>query len=334
MTSNKFIYPFILFIIVIIITSHPSAAKQDSTSSPKQYPQLRVVGFLQQQYIDDRTTGRSSQFTIHRARVGIAGKITDRISVNVVGGAVEPPDRTPRLVNAIVDIDIHRLLNVRMGQFLVPFGLEGPEAIPFNPAIERSTAIRRLNTFRMFRDIGVQLSGQHQILSYKIALINGDGANPTFNTPNNDFTGRFTVKPFRGFEIGVSAHLGYFQSPNGDTRDRNRTGFDFNYDYDAFLLRGEYIIRRDEISPGNYIDQVGGYIVGGLRIGSNWELIGRFELYDPDTSLDNNRYTGITLGGNYYIEGRSRISANYEFRTDDNFPGLGNLFTVQMQITL
>lgn len=334
MTSNKLIYPFFLFIFVIIITSYPAAAVQDSTSSPEQNPQFRIVGFLQQQYIDDQTTGRHSQFTIHRARIGIAGRITDRISVNIVGGAVEPPDRTPRLVNAIVDIDIHQLLNVRMGQFLAPFGLEGPEVITFNPAIERSAAIRRLNTFTMFRDIGVQLSGHYSMLSYKIAMINGDGANPTINTPNNDFTGRLAAKPLRGFEIGVSGHLGHFQSPNGDTRRRNRTGFDFNYDYNVILLRGEYIIRRDEISPDDYTKRTGGYILGGLRIGTNWELIGRVELYDPDTSLDNNRYTGITFGGNYYFRGRSRVSANYEFRTDDNFTELGNLLTVQMQLTL
>lgn len=333
MVFKTLLYPLILFIFYF--TAQLSVmANQDSTAAPAQYPQFRAVGFLQQQYFDDGTERRSSQFTIHRARVGIAGRITDRISVNIVGGAVEPPDRTPRLVNAIVDINIHRLLNVRMGQFLVPFGLEGPEAIIFNPAIERSTAIRRLNTFTMFRDIGVQLSGRYSILSYAIAMVNGAGANPTMNTPNNDFAGRVGVEPVNGFELGVSGHFGYFQSQPGDTHRRNRIGFDFNYDHDFLLIRGEYIIRREGSSSNDYITRTGGYILGGLSIGNNWELIGRVELYDPDTSADNDHYRGITLGGNYYIKGRTRISVNYEFRTDDNFPDLGNLLTVQMQLAL
>ncbi len=333
MIQNKLSHPFIL-LLYLITTIHHAEAHPDSTSAPEQYPQFRVVGFLQQQFIDDYTTGISSQFIIHRARVGVAGRITDRIGVNIVGGATEPPDDTPRLVNAFVDINLHQLMNIRTGQFLVPFGIEGPEVIIFNPAIERSTALRRLNTFRMFRDIGVQLSGRYSTLSYAFAMVNGTGANPTVNTPNNDLVGRIAIEPINGFEVGVSGHLGYFQSQTDETRRLNRIGFDFNYGRELFIVRGEYIIRRDENLSDNYLTHAGGYLLGGLRIDNNWELLGRVERYEPDTSADNNRYTGITLGFNYYIKGQTRISANYEFRTDNNFSALGNLLTVQMQLAL
>ncbi len=105
------------------------------------------------------------------------GTITDRITVNLIGGYVEPPNNTPRLVNAFIDFDIHPLLQLRTGQFLLPFGIEGPQPIFLNPSIERSNAIRRLNTFSMFRDVGIQISGHYSIFDYAVALVNGKGAN-------------------------------------------------------------------------------------------------------------------------------------------------------------
>jgi len=121
--------------------------------------------FVQQQYVDDRTPNTPAGFSIHRARLGVTGSITDNLRVRILGGFVEPPQNNPQLLHAHMDYRINPLLTIRAGQFLLPFGIEGFEGIPLNPAIERSIAVRRLNTFRMFSDIGVQASGIYQELT-------------------------------------------------------------------------------------------------------------------------------------------------------------------------
>lgn len=91
--------------------------------------------------------------------------------------------------HAFVDLDIDPLLNIRTGQFLAPFGLEGQEVIAFNPAIERSIATRRLNTVNMFRDIGIQANGSRGLFNYSFALVNGTGANTTAKINPKDLLG-------------------------------------------------------------------------------------------------------------------------------------------------
>lgn len=308
----------------------------DTTNAQSEGSSLRAIGFLQQQFTSNTNDDVPNAFSIYRARVGVAGKITDRVSVNIVAGAVEPPDRNPHLVNAFIDYDIDPLLTIRTGQFLVPFGLEGPEVITFNPAIERSIAVRRLNTVRMFRDIGVQASGSTESFNYAVALVNGTGANVTEQINPKDLMGRIGYAPTENLEVGFSGHFGTYL-PDGNPENeqsRFRAGTDFSYQAEPLLVRGEFIIREDDLPANNSLNQNGGYLLGAYDLSNNWQALMRFEYHDPNTSVDDNELTSWTAGINYYFVGQTRVSANYEFRNDRNNPNIGDLFTVQLQVAL
>lgn len=309
---------------------------QSNPSDDVALPAFKFGGFLQQQFSADQTDGASNQFLIKRARVGATGSLTDRIRVNLIGGFVEPPDRTPALVNAFIDFDIHPLFQVRTGQFLLPFGLEGPEPIFLNPAIERTMAIRSLNTFRMFRDVGVQVGGRSSIINYKIAVVNGEGANQAEEFNPKDVMGRIGITPFEGFEIGGSLHFGKYQpvAASEDLEDRFRAGIDVSYMGGPVFFRGEYMIREDDYGNGNSLKMNGGYLLGGYKFTDKFQGIARYEFFTPNTDINENELTAITLGANYYFVGNTRISVNYEIRDDDLNPDLGNLLTIQMQVTL
>lgn len=330
--KTQYYLTILALMMVLFVTSHAQTVYAQTTNLPS----LKLGGFLQQQFIIDETPESAARFSIHRARVGVTGSITDNIRVNVIGGYVEPPDRTPRLVNAFIDFDVHPLFQVRTGQFLVPFGIESPEVIIFNPAIERTTAIRRLNPYMMFRDIGVQIGGRGSIMNYKIALVNGKGANQTEQFDPKDVLGRIGITPVEHFELGVSGHFGQYQPElTSDSHEsRMRAGVDVSYSGDPVYFRAEYIVREDDLPDGGSREMNGWYLLGAYKFTDKIQGIARFESYDPETSIDDNNYTGILIGANYYFVGNTRLSLNYEFRDDKLNPDLGNLLTVQMQVAL
>ncbi|MEX0646963.1 MAG: porin [Balneolaceae bacterium] len=328
------VIPALLFLMLAGFPFHTVTAQN---AEPDEFqPSFKLGGFLQQHFVSDESDGIPPRFSIYRARLGVSGTVTDRIRVNVIGGYTEPPDNTPRLVNAFIDFDIHPLLQVRTGQFLLPFGLEGPEVIIFNPAIERSTAIRRLNTFAMFRDIGIQVSGRRSIFNYAVAVVNGRGANLAEQNDPKDVMGRIGLTPYENLEIGVSAHSGKYQSnPAFDNNEsRFRLGADFSYTGDPVFVRGEYILRRDDQPSGDTRKLNGGYLLAGWQFLENSEAIARYEHYSPEGSLADNTFTAFTIGTNYYFVGNTRLSVNYEFRDDQLNPNLGNGLTFQMQVAI
>ena len=336
LTKNSFEINHITSIAIFLLFLTSSVYAQSSDSEQVIYPSYSLFGFVQQQYVDDRTPNTPAGFSIHRARLGVTGSITDNLRVRILGGFVEPPQNNPQLLHAHMDYRINPLLTIRAGQFLLPFGIEGFEGIPLNPAIERSIAVRRLNTFRMFSDIGVQVSGNLSRINYAVALVNGTGANQAEQMNLKDVIGRVGIELADNFEIGLSGHAGNYQPAQDPDNDqaRYRAGIDMEYSGDPLFFRGEFITRNDHQPDSETITMNGGYILGGLAITDRLEGVTRFEYFTPNTDANDNRYVGYTVGANYYFVGRTRLSVNYEFRDDEMNRDNGNMLTVQMQIVL
>jgi phosphate-selective porin len=323
-----------LLMICVLVMS--IASDNVSAQGGNPYPAYRLTGFMEQNFTHEQDADPETAFSVHRARVGLTGRINELISVNIVAGALEPPNRNPQLVNGFVDFDIHPMFQLRTGQFLVPFGLEGPEVVFLNPAVDRSTVIQRMNYFRMFRDVGIQASGAQDGFSYAIALINGTGANVSERIDPKDLLGRFGYQASDELGLGVSFHIGKSPVPATEP-DRFQLGLDATWRSDPLLIRGEYILRKDEVADGDDRTQHGGYVLAGYHFNEELQGILRLEMHRPDSDVDfgDSALTILTAGLNYYFQGHNRVSLNYEVRSDrrDNVD-LGNLLTVQLQIVL
>ncbi len=336
----KTIIPTTLVVAALSLLVLSSAAlgysESQISTDDRSYPAYRLTGFMEHNFTYEEDANDPLGFSINRARVGVAGQLNELISLNIVAGALEPPNRNPQLVNGFVDFDIHSMFRLRTGQFLVPFGLEGPEPIFLNPAIERSYAIRRLNHFRMFRDVGIQASGSQDGISYAIAFINGTGANVAERIDPKDLLGRFGYKATDELTLGISFHIGTFPNPQTEA-DRFQLGLDGTWRSDPLLFRGEYIYRKDEQVGQRDINRHGGYVLAGYHFREELQGILRFELYQPDTDLDfsDAGLTVLAAGLNYYLQGQTRVSLNYEVHSDrrENADP-GNMLTIQMQIVL
>jgi len=307
---------------LIAFSSHSIAYSDSGTA----YPTAKLIGFTQLRSVDN-------EFLIKRARLGVKGNVTEKISYNLAVGFVEPPDSQPHLVNAFIDIDHFSSMKIRAGQFFVPFGLEGPQSIFKNPAIERSSTIRNLNPFRLFRDVGIRVSNNSESFDYAAAIVNGTGANIKENNNSKDILGRVGFKPTPGLTIGGSAHYGKFLT--GSTNlNRDRYGVDFEYLKNGWRYRGEYITRRDARVGTGDLNAHGWYLLAGYRLTKTLENIVRYEQYKPDTGTRNNLLTITTLGCNYIFKNHNRLSLNYEIRNDEADATVGNLLTMQLQVVL
>ncbi|MDI6403133.1 porin, partial [Balneolaceae bacterium ANBcel3] len=307
-------------------SSDESATESGQHQTSQNTSFYRLMGFLQQQFIFNENNSVPHQFSIHRVRVGLQGRVTEQVHITLVGGYTEPPDDTPRLVNAFADYHLHPMLSIRAGQFLVPFGLEGQEIIALNPAIERSTVVRRMNTFMMFSDVGVQVGGRLSNFEYAFALVNGAGANRAEQIDPKDLVGRVGIRFNDRLNVGFSGHIGRYQPDPASTKyeSRYRGGVDVDFSASGFFFRGEYLYRQDDRPDNDAIKRHGGYGLAGYALSERLDVIARYEYMDQNTRLNRQNLSIVTLGANVSPFEKTRISANYEFREDDLNPGMKN----------
>lgn len=294
--------------IVIFLLIYNTITFSQNQDGENNYPKWSPTGYLQFHFDAHDNPDIPAAFSVHRARLGFKGDVSDNISVNMIMGAAESPDNSPALVDAFADFSINSSINLQAGQFFVPFGLEGSEPITSNPAIERSYPVRQINPFRMFRDIGIMGYGEYSFMSYSLAVMNGNGANIAENLNPKDVIGKVNFEIIEDLMAGLSGHVGTYETNNLERRSRQRYGIHAEYKRSSFFVRGEMMVREDEISPDLDEESMGGYMLAGYDINNEWEAIGRIEYYDSDFDVID--YQGITLGANYFLNEHSNLSLN------------------------
>lgn len=325
----------ISFMFAFYTLSAQGTDEQEIKEKKISYPTAKPAGFFQQQFTVDNIEDSPARFIIYRARLGFKGFLSEKIKYNFIIGAVEPPDRTPALVNGFIDFTIHPLFNIRTGQFLVPFGLEGPEPIFLNPAIERAVPTRKLNTYSMFRDIGINMYGSYSFVSYSLSVLNGKGANATESINPKDVALRVNLKLAEHFIAGLSGQVGTYETDSLDQFSRQRWGVHTEY-YDEdrdFHFRGEFILLDKQIDTDAEEISMGGYLLFGYKFSKKLESILRLEYYQPDN--ENETYSGLTLGANYLFSKRTRLSLNgTTFSNSDNYNDFEYMLNIQLQFVL
>ncbi|MDQ6808927.1 MAG: porin [Verrucomicrobiota bacterium] len=271
---------------------------------------LVLGGFVQGQYeigdvsaYDGRFRGPLSaktkdRFRLRRARISVSGEFADQFEFKLEGG-FETNDTTLNVRDASgrslvnntnrtsfgatdVWVNWHAIpeMNLKLGQFKAPFGLEqlSPDAKLLT--IERSQVTEALTPERQ---IGLQVWGkpfasawpeQKDLLTYSAGIFNGSGRNTTTNDNNEYmyvgrleaqlFSGRlagqdaavklggnyFTSRDERGVNISQTGNLlvttdgslSAFVLPSGD--QRNAFGVDGSLHFGPFDLVGEYLNER------------------------------------------------------------------------------------------
>jgi phosphate-selective porin OprO/OprP len=304
--------------------------------------QMQLSGYSQVRFQSMQEKGKKDGFDIRRARLDLKGSLTPYFSYRV---QAELADK-PKLIDGYGEIKITDYLTITAGQFRIPFSLENLssanklEMIDFSQVVEAMVARGKdVIGNQNGRDIGIQVSGTFLKLKgqpfaeYRVGLFNGSGINIA-DTANKakDIVCRLNFTPGKGLSFGGGFYNGWGKAikPDvaGSSQVRNRYGVEASYVTTRFSLKGEYISGQD-----GRTDRSGWYLQSGyFMIPQKLQVLGKYDVYDSNTSSGNNISTNYVFGCNYNFNNWSRLQAFYTIREEEGAPVDNNYLSIQFQI--
>lgn len=334
------------------IRAEAAIASQANLAKIKAFPinagkKITIAGYTQVRYQALEETGKIDGFDIRRARLDVKGNISPywgyRVQFDLAG--------TPKLIDAYAELKLNDYFNVTIGQAKIPFSLENLTSSNKLELIDRSQAVEALvargkdvGGNQNGRDIGIQLGGtilklkDRPVLDYRLGVYNGSGINTTDNNEKKDYATRLIVHPVVGLDISGALYNGTRFVPEVKTGtvvttpsknvDRNRYGFDLNYDLKDLAIRGEYIHGTDDL-----IDREGYYLQAGYYfLQKKLQLIAKYDFYDANKSKADDASTWYVIGANYNFNTNVRLQANYTIKQEEGTSIDNNLASIQFQI--
>jgi hypothetical protein len=334
---------------------------------------IKVFGYIQPQYeyqfLGDsvqkfmRGMESESTFYFNRARLGVVGNIPYDFAYYFLA-EFSPTHGGPYILDAFVTYKRWApYINISMGQFKAPFGLELQTSCSGLYSVDRSRVVSELAS--PFRVLGVLVWGgtgekkifgleNKDIFKWQLAVTNGTGQNAFDTNSDKDFTGRLVFQPFEGFGIGGSYKFGR-QAPiqAGMIDDtRSRWGVELSLEKYNFLLQGEYISGLDKgssligggcgstptIVKGDF-DKAGYWAALMYTFKDKFAPIVKYQYYNVHTDIqgvDDQTMTEMIVGFNYYFNDWTRFQLNYVITNDsylsDDKGFNKNYLVVQAQI--
>lgn len=340
------------------IRAEAAIAAQANQAKVKAFPvnagkKIQLAGYTQVRYQALEETGKIDGFDIRRARLDVKGSISPywgyRVQFDLAG--------TPKLIDAYAELKLNDQFNFTIGQAKIPFSLENLTSSNKLELIDRSQVVEALTARgkdvggnQNGRDIGILVGGtilklkDRSVLDYRLGVYNGSGINTVDNNEKKDYAARLIVHPVAGLDISGALYNGSRFVPevkevktNGvvttpyaaaKSVDRNRYGFDLNYDLSNLAVRGEYIHGTDD-----QIDREGYYLQAGYYfLQKKLQLIAKYDFYDADKAKADNSSTWYVFGANFNFNTNVRFQANYTFKQEEGTSINNNLASIQFQI--
>jgi len=304
--------------------------------------QMQLTGYSQIRYQTFQDRGKHNSFDIRRARVDLKGSITPFFSYRLQADLVDKP----KMIDAYGEIKLADYFSITAGQFKIPFSMENLTSSNKLEMIDRSQVVEALVARskdvignQNGRDIGIQAGGiilkanNAPVIEYRLGVFNGSGINVT-DTANNakDISGRLVFTPVKGLSVGGDFYQGKDKAikPDvaGQSQTRNRFGAELNYIFAGFSLKAEYILGKDGVTNrAGWYAQAGYYLIP-----QKLQILGKYDVYDPNTSTGNNISTNYVFGANYIFNVWSRLQAFYTIRQEEGQAIANNYMAVQYQI--
>jgi hypothetical protein len=278
----------------------------------------KVSGIVNMRYQYSDAGEGSNGFDIRRARLDVKGAIAPQLDYRIHAELAN----SPKILDAYVSWAVAGALNVKAGEFKIPFSLENPYSAYALEMIDNSMVITGLSGYSDVsgisangRDIGVNVSGKflpvrdRTLFEYSVGVFNGNGINVSDNNKAKDLSGTLIARPTKEITVSASQYYGT-TGPQGETFRRIRSGIGARYDNKKLLARGEYIYGR----TGD-MNSDGFYIVAGYFVLPKLQTLLKYDRFRRDVSIRETQQTNYIVGVNYFPLKNFHFKLNYSFRT-------------------
>lgn len=333
---------------------------RDSTTKMRwsSYVQLRYSG------IEDE----ENLWALRRFKLMVGGNLTPRVQWYAQGlykdGNRSPTDGRVYFQEAWLRFAYRREIQFVAGQFKPPFGRER-----FTPDFEIYTMDRSLVTDALtpdgpyidsfYRDRGIQVDGElPRRFRYAVGVFDGRGANHQFRGIGPMVVSQLLHHPVRErvlggrpFTLQLGGAAGFRRG--GDLPFRpccaaratdgiehfrgadQRWGVECSADWGDLQIRAEAIQAHLSYAnqQGRDFTARGWYTQGAKRFARRWQMVFKYEEFDPDRREVNSKdVRQATLGLNYYLrQNRAKLMAGYVLRHERLHPAAKNIFQIQFQ---
>lgn len=210
----------------------------------------------------------------------------------------------------------HRLL---VGNSRPAVGVEGSYSSFTLPFMHRAQISRNFGTVRKF---GARVMGNYDLVEYDIGGYSSDTYWQEF-FPGAEFIGWINFKPL-GKTDGRYGRLKLGGGLQSGHRDNNYcvTGAYVGYEYKRFMANFEWANADGYNGPiGHSVNKHAGgfYATLGYMITKKLQCLLRYDEFNPDKNLSNNKKREYSAGLNYYIKGQGlKLMFNYIFCQNEN----------------
>jgi len=292
---------------------------------------INLMGFVHQQYYNKAGGPGVSSFESKRARIGVNGTINQYSKVEIVADFA----KSPKLVDGFLTVQPVKALALKVGQYRPPSGNELAKSSLALPFVNYALAMP-LNTDR---DLGASLH-YDQSLSKNVGLnlacgfYNGSGINTSDSNTTKNMASRVELKLANQLTLSSNGYVG---KTNNAVNPGNigTWGTAALWNWKNETVEAEYTHTR--VSG---VQKSGWYVYGlhsfktKSKLLPEFQLGARYEQYDPNLVVSNNRVSRITLGTNLLVDKRfTEIQLNYQINGEQTTHVSNNEFLMNFQVS-
>jgi phosphate-selective porin OprO and OprP len=288
---------------------------------------FKLSGWTQVQYVDWKTGVDS--FSVRRSRLTLTGDIIKNMHYKLQMEVA----KSFALLDASIDYEFSKAVQLRVGQFMVPFSLENLTGTSDVDMVNRSQPEEKLAPGRdnsaQGRDIGVSAFGTYSIIDYTVAVLNGAGINKADTNDHKDVAGRVVVHPFKELSVGGSFYKGKQSATSTDPLvTRDKAGLEIALVYPRMSLKAEYFYAKDDVITRNGWYVQGGYFIMPKKL----QFLLKADAVDMNRDLVDDRINRYTAGVNWFLSGRTKLQVNYEQYKGEIAKNDNHAFLAQLQV--
>lgn len=287
-------------------------------------------GFVQQHYYNEGGDTPQSTFISKRMRLILKGNINQYAAIVFQGEFAN----SPKLLDAALTLTPVKNLSFRVGQFKPPFGTDYLKSPTVNPFVNYS----KTSGIGTGYDAGMAITYKAKFnknfdIKLTSGVFNGAGLNTTDVNSDKNVVARAEINLISMLTLTSNFLVGKTNEIGIAKENKNCYGGSLAWNWKNETFEGEY-----SYSKTGETKKSGWYIMGGhtFNFDSKFlpalQFVTRYENYDADHTILNDKVNRITIGTNLYIDKKyTLLQLNYQINGEEGASVDNNEFLINFQ---